>query len=196
MEETFGSKRRRVYSFDPNTIIYTAFSQKYLSFLLPALLRSANGHKITQIEKFVRFEVDMALVLSTGNFKWSRALKHELEEGKKTNNLHVSLKCRSKFELNSHFCILKRFEHLQTFSAIPRPIVLVEAKRPGKASQGIMGRRTAGEEEELACRIRTLRRILPGGAEMDVHELLSEVESYVICLQLQVGVLRSLVDAQ
>jgi len=38
----------------------------------------------------VRFEVDMALVLSTDEFKWSRSLKHELEEGKKGNKLHIS----------------------------------------------------------------------------------------------------------
>jgi len=193
MVEALRSKRRRVYSFDPNTTTYTTFSHKYLSYLLPALLRVANGNRSALIEKIVRLEVDKALVSSTDEFKWSRALKQDLEEGNKSNKLHISSQSRSEID---HFRILKRFGCLQAFTAIPRPIVIVEATRLRKAGQKSMKKRMTRGEGELACRIRILRRILPGGSEMSVFELLSELQSYVVCLQLQVGVLRSLVDAQ
>ncbi|ONK78882.1 uncharacterized protein A4U43_C01F550 [Asparagus officinalis] len=122
MEEAQRSKRRRVYSFDPDAITYTNSSQ------------------------------------STEN------------------------------EGNTHFDILKRFEGLQTFPAIHRPVIV--------ARQRISEKGTVGGEKELACCIRKLQKILPGGNDMGISELLSEVESYVVCLKLQVYVLRSLVDAQ
>jgi len=197
MEDTLGSVRRRVSSFNPNTMTYTTFSRNYVSYLLPALLKAANGDINTvQIEKIVRYEVDMALVLSTDEFKWSRALKDKLEESSNTNKHRISSKCRSKLEFRSHFGILRRFEHLQTFAVIPRPITVAEAARPRNAGQRSNKKRVARGDEELACRIRILRRILPGGSEMGVFELLSEVQSYLVFLQLQVDVLRSLVDAQ
>lgn len=110
-----------------------------------------------------------------------------MEQGTKTqaseaSKHHTYPKCRrSKVEFHSHSGILKRFEHLQTFPVIPRPIIAV-ARGDG--------------DGELARCIRILQRILPSWGEMGVFELLSEVQSYLVCLQLQVGVLRSLVDAR
>lgn len=197
MDEAPASKRRRVLSFCPNTVAYTTFSLKYVSFLLPALLKAANADKTVQIEKIVRYEVDMALVLSACEFKWSRALKQKLEGSKMAKNKLLSFECRSQIALGAHFGCLKRSgEHFKTLPVIPRPIVVMKVTRPRKASHRYIKRRVARKDKQLAYRIRILRRILPGGGEMGVFELLSEVQSYLACLQLQVDVLRSLVDAQ
>ncbi|KFK40275.1 hypothetical protein AALP_AA3G353700 [Arabis alpina] len=51
------------------------------------------------------------------------------------------------------------------------------------------------EEEgvELKNRLKELQKLLPGGEQMDMEEMLSEVGSYIVCLELQMIVLNSLV---
>uniref|UniRef100_A0A1J3EVX1 IBH1-like N-terminal domain-containing protein n=3 Tax=Noccaea caerulescens TaxID=107243 RepID=A0A1J3EVX1_NOCCA len=53
-----------------------------------------------------------------------------------------------------------------------------------------------GEEEggEIKNRLKELQKLLPGGEEMNMDEMLSEIGSYIVCLELQMIVLKSLVQ--
>ncbi|KAG1326910.1 transcription factor bHLH146 [Cocos nucifera] len=188
------SKRRRIYSLEPNATIYTGFPHKYVSHLLPALTKaiSCGGKNDADIENMVSFEVDMALALSATGFKWSRALKRELEQRMNSNQLHQPPTGRSSIVRMSKHQML---DHLLPPLPVPRPLVdLTHKSRPKRTwKRRSYGTKTRGEKE-FSYRMRILRGILPGGNEMDLCELLSQVESYVVCLQLQVTILRSLVE--
>ncbi|KAK1323212.1 Uncharacterized protein QJS10_CPA02g01501 [Acorus calamus] len=182
------SKRRRLSPFDPYATTRSSFLQKYVHYLLPALI-DANDSKPPKIpnkydetttnnkKKGIRFQVDMALALSADGFHWSTALKHKLMRGKdeQTQTSHGLV------------FVVEKLEGLTRPPLVPRPLI---PNNNNTDSNTIVG-----EDEELGCRIRTLRRLLPGGDEMGVCELFTEVESYVVCLELQVSILRSLVGA-
>ena len=65
---------------------------------------------------------------------------------------------------------------------------------PGTVKEEGMG--SAEEEDESRRRLTYLRNLLPGGSEMMVDDeiLLSELGSYISCLELQVNILRSMVE--
>lgn len=214
---------KRVCSFEPSMAVLINFFYRYMAYLLPALLkigtvRSCHGHQHEGIERIVRFEVDMALVVSASGFAWSRALKQKLEQGlmdvKKIHNSpskqpaisNLSLVCEKKGTTSSVAEALDELLALRPLYA--RPLAPFSSQMSGKQDQlsiyntvkpkGVrwsITRKVGRGDEELRYRVRTLRRILPGGNEMGVSELLSEVESYVICLELQVSVLRTLLGA-
>ncbi|CAN8271136.1 unnamed protein product [Cochlearia groenlandica] len=50
------------------------------------------------------------------------------------------------------------------------------------------------EEEEIKKRFKELQNLLPGGEEMKIDEMLNEIGSYIVCLELQMIVLKSLVQ--
>lgn len=169
---------------DCNTT-YTNFSQKYVTYLLPSLLKATTltTRNSTQIQKIVRSEVDMAFALSSKEFKWGRVLHHKLNSSKIT-----------KSELSSQY-----YRVIDKVLSIPRPIYFVDATyKPRKITRRrVVINKKVGkcrDDEHLGSRLRALQGIMPGGKEMDLFELLSEVQTYIVCLQLQVNVLRSLVD--
>ncbi|CAH8344037.1 unnamed protein product [Eruca vesicaria subsp. sativa] len=53
-----------------------------------------------------------------------------------------------------------------------------------------------GKEEgaEIKKKLKELQKLLPGGEEMNMEDMLSEVGSYIVCLELQMIVLKSLVQ--
>ena len=83
-------------SSESNASAHASFLHDYVGYLLPALatafhsLSSCTATEDEKIEKAVRFEVDMALVLSASEFKWSRALRNKLE-----HHSHKTKLCRS-----------------------------------------------------------------------------------------------------
>lgn len=185
MEEKQRSKRKRVCSSEPNAVAHASFLHRYIGYLLPALAKATgNASSCRQIEdqrlkSMVRFEVDMALALSANGFKWSRALRHKLEHRK----VEIPL-------------ITSESQQLPMFPAttmIPRSLAFVNPTRPKSLSISYMS--LIRVEDEYSQRVRTLRKILPGGSEMCLSELLYEVKSYMVCLQLQVNILKSLVEA-
>ena len=150
------------------------FPHKYLSYLLPALFkvtsaRNCRGMRRTETEKIVRYEVEMALAVSADGFSWSQALKAKLEREGKDNS-----------------AVLVDVIH----ELLTRPIVSKTLTPESEDSDLEL------EEEEVNHFMGTLRSALPGGAEMGMGELVSEVESYIACLQMQVALLKSLLDAQ
>jgi hypothetical protein len=83
MESQQQNKRRRVYSMEPNKIVLSIFARKYLSYLVPALMKIKENTSSTKdhndINKIVKYEVDMAMVLSAQGFAWSNGLKVKLQ---------------------------------------------------------------------------------------------------------------------
>ncbi|XP_058113710.1 transcription factor bHLH146-like [Magnolia sinica] len=224
MEEVQRHKRKRVYSFDPNTTLRASFLQNYLNYLLPALLKiqsniSSNRNEDEEQEKMIRFEVDMALISSAAGFSWSHALKHKLQTDMNVKSLcntpthePTSLTLHPTCERNRNCTVSKMirdhspsppflspsFSFASHRNPNPNPDPKTSRNKPRRSYRPRKqepSKINIGEEEGLGGRLTTLRRILPGGDEMGMHELLSEVQSYIICLQLQVSVLQSLVNA-
>jgi hypothetical protein len=83
MEAQQQNKRRRVYSMEPNKIVQSIFARNYLSHLVPALMKIKENTSSTKdhnnISKNVKYEVDMAMVLSAQGFAWSNGLKVKLQ---------------------------------------------------------------------------------------------------------------------
>ncbi|KAG2277786.1 transcription factor bHLH146-like [Brassica napus] len=50
------------------------------------------------------------------------------------------------------------------------------------------------EGSEIKKKLKELQKLVPGGEEMNMEEILSEVGSYIVCLELQMIVLKSLVQ--
>ncbi|KAG2266898.1 hypothetical protein Bca52824_073977 [Brassica carinata] len=50
-----------------------------------------------------------------------------------------------------------------------------------------------GKEAEIKKKLKELQKLLPGGEEMNMEEMLSEIGSYIVCLEMQIIVLKSLV---
>ncbi|KAG1326449.1 transcription factor bHLH146 [Cocos nucifera] len=214
MEGQQRSKRSRVYSVEPNALTCANFSQKYISYLLPALLNvttingssSSGRNKDNKIKKkTIRFQVDMALVLSTGEFRWSHALRRKLEQGMDPRKIHNTTATFEPTTIGTFN--IETLGQLLAWPGIPRPVDEVKTQMDLKPNSKLneagrlrtIGRRQGAQgkeirrEEEIDDHIKLLRMLLPGGNEMGLSELLSEVESYVVCLRLQVDILNSLV---
>lgn len=82
MEAQEHNKRRRVvYSTEPNKIVQTIFARKYLSYLVPALMKiKENPSSGKDNSSYVKYEVDMAMVLSAQGSAWSNGLKLKLQK--------------------------------------------------------------------------------------------------------------------
>ncbi|XP_031481003.1 uncharacterized protein LOC116251072 [Nymphaea colorata] len=197
--------------------ISNGFFYRYVSYLLPALMRlnnertceeSSNGE---QWIKVVRLEVDMALVISTrGRYRWRHALKCRLEK-------------RMSWR---PFQGLQQSQMIQGFSWLPncpRPLGSLGLVRNSGHHESLCNtgalsswkprnkafrrRRTKSvlqvkrrsefcrREEEFGCLLNALRGLIPGGNLMGMDELFCEVESYVACLRMQVNILGCLVSA-
>lgn len=218
--EPQGRESRRQYSFQRNAVVLASFTHKYVAYLLPALLRvgavaTCREREDEAMENMVRFVVDMALAVSANGFAWSRALKRKLERGanvKKLSNVNESFLISSADipsscgEMNG-LNVVMMFNELRILSAIARPLAPIGSRASAKPKKvGALKvarprrcssvRALSGEDEDVRHCVRTLRRILPGGKRMGVCELICEVESYVTCLELQVGILRSLVGSR
>lgn len=181
------SKQRRIYPLQPNAnavILKTSFAQRYLIYLVPSLMKikekmiSSEEDDRKQLKTIVKFEVDMALALSANGFAWSHALKHILlRDVKASQILHVS------------------FSHNLTSLCPPNASKPKVPKRRLCESRWKEQDEEASENEEISPRLRNLRTLVPGGNQMDMIELLSEVGSYIVCLEIQVNILQNLVES-
>ncbi|KAF3338843.1 hypothetical protein FCM35_KLT16314 [Carex littledalei] len=180
------SKRRRV--------VFTSFYVKYLAYLLPVLMRikmstdrNDEGNQNLDIKKRVRFEIDMAMVVSGGtHFKWTQNLKQKLE---------LNSMCQWNWKVPIITRVIEMREYQPIYFNVPSSvnynISSVEMRRREKKRRIEM---EAGEREEMRQCIDLLRELVPIGDNeaCSMNELMAEVASYVACLQLQVGALRSL----
>ncbi|XP_038877916.1 transcription factor bHLH146-like [Benincasa hispida] len=163
---------RRVFSLEPNKVAYTMFARNYVKHLMTSLVKISHHHhqhhqqQEQNFQKFVKFEVDMAMAQSASDqFAWGIALKKKLLQRDQVGN-------ENDFDFS-----------LQT--------VKFSQENLGKEEE-----EEAEEEKKMEHGLMKLRKIIPGGADFNIEDddLLKQTESYVKCLELQVNVLRGLVE--
>ncbi|KAJ6863087.1 transcription factor bHLH146-like [Populus alba x Populus x berolinensis] len=193
MEEQMSAKRRCVYPLEPSLIGQTMFVRSYVSHLVPALtkiktcrLEDDNYGGDSELDESVRHEVDMALVMSTPGFAWSRALKSRLHKNTNAGRFHDSS--------IHHHASLKHVTSQKRVS--PSPNGKLKINKRLKRARSKKKAAEQSEEEQIGSRLATLRSLLPGGSEMGVGELFSDMGSYITSLEMQVNILRCLVDSQ
>lgn len=112
-----GRRRRRVYSLEPKKTLEATFVKNYVNHLMPSLLKIVNEEKRSSVEDCcssevynkVKYEVDMALVMSTnGLFTWSQALKNNLEDNvSRVGNSRVLNEKMKKEDVNGRLMNLR-----------------------------------------------------------------------------------------
>ncbi|KAL9299908.1 putative transcription factor bHLH family [Arabidopsis thaliana] len=108
----------------------------------------------------------MAFALSAQEFAWSRFLQQKL--------------------------LSSPYDDPISTSSSPSEILERSSKRQGGEKH-----QDSDEEEEggeIKKRLKELQKLLPGGEEMNMEEILSEIGSYIVCLELQMIVLKSIVQ--
>ncbi|KAJ6673546.1 TRANSCRIPTION FACTOR IBH1-LIKE 1 [Salix viminalis] len=217
-EQMISAKRRRVYPLEPDLAGQTMFVRNYVNHLVPALTKIRTcrpsdgncGRDSDQVDRSVRYEVDMAMAMSTPGFAWSRALKSRLDH-KNTSadgrlhdpsiHRHASLKSLSmhgpgileRDHADHHHCSPNVTSQKKV---APNPNGMANMNRKSKRSRTRKEDPKQTEEEEFGSRLASLRSLMPGGNEMGVDELFSDMGSYITSLEMQVNILRCLVDSQ
>ena len=173
------AKRRRIYSLEPNRIAQAMFATKYVNYFVPALMKikenSSEGHKISpncdDLKNSVRYEADKAMAFSAQGFAWSNALKINLEGISKS---FVPLNLSSNPSSEDKKLLIRTSKGLPEIN---------------KNQEGM-----DESDEDISSRLMSLRKLLPGGEEMYDEEVITESESYISCLQMQVNILQCLAD--
>ncbi|CAI8589951.1 unnamed protein product [Vicia faba] len=168
------AKRKRVYSVEPNKVVQAKFTRSYMNYLAPALKKikeRRSSMEAKKVENIVKYEVDMAMVISSQGFAWSNALKTKLQKNGDEGSSRVSNNYQenqmSQVGFSKQDCL------------------------KSEGSEILVGENDEDEDEQLRC----LRKLLPGGEEIRCDdEMVSELESYVSCLQMQVNILKCLTD--
>ncbi|KAK7347742.1 hypothetical protein VNO80_22281 [Phaseolus coccineus] len=198
------AKRRRVYSVEPNQIVRSIFTRNYLNHLVPALVKIKEKSSIEDsshcdINNAVKYEVDMAMVLSAQGFAWSNGLKVKLQN----DHFRVNAAKSSTFldneagEGSSRACDKNEVVPME-FSSNPSLKSKVEALgRKSKCKElsemeRDLAREDDNEDEDINKQLKRLRRLIPGGEEMCDEQMGKELESYISCLQMQVNALQFL----
>nr|KYP62377.1 Uncharacterized protein At4g30180 family [Cajanus cajan] len=172
------AKRRRVYSLEPNKVEQAVFARNYMNYLVPALMkikeRSSSQHSghCDDIQNVVKYEVDMAMVYSAQGYAWSNALSSSKICGQN---------CDEMVPLN-------HFPSNPSLKSSNKRKDMLEIKK---------GLREDGDEENdevINGQLKSLRRLIPGGEEMCSEQMVTELQSYVSCLQMQVNILQCLAE--
>lgn len=189
------AKRRRVYSVKPNQIAQFIFTRNYLNHLVPALVKiketnSKEDNSHCDINNAVKYEVDMAMVLSAQGFAWSKGLKAKLQSD------HVNAD-KTTCEGSSKIYDKSEVVPMEYFSSNPSSRSKVEVLgSKSKCMDMSETKRDLGieddEDEDMKKQWKRLRRLVPGGEEMCDEQMAAELQSYISCLQMQVNALQFL----
>ncbi|KAK7354716.1 hypothetical protein VNO80_20184 [Phaseolus coccineus] len=195
------AKRRRVYSLEPNKVEQAAFARNYMNYLVPALMKikersssEDSGHCDIQN---VKYEVDMAMVHSAQGFAWSDALSVKLQRDRVNadsdttsfgENYKVGEGSSRTCGQNGEMVPLNHFP--SNLSLKPRN------KHKSLVPEMTRGLREEDEDEDEVTngQLKSLRMLIPGGEEMCSEEMVTELQSYVSCLQMQVNILQCLAE--
>ncbi|QCE13431.1 transcription factor bHLH146-like [Vigna unguiculata] len=187
MEGQQPAKRRRVYSLEPNKVEQAAFARSYMNYLVPALMkikeRITSSEHCDDIQNVVKYEVDMAMVHSAQGFAWSDALSVKLQRNNRANADSDTTSNEEAGEASSRVCG-KSGEMVPLNNHFPSNPSLKPRRR----------RRGLREEEEDEDELKSLRMLIPGGEEMCSEQMVTELQSYVSCLQMQVNILQCLAE--
>ncbi|KAI4335400.1 hypothetical protein L6164_014045 [Bauhinia variegata] len=194
------TKRRRVYSLEPNKIVQSMFTSKYVNYLVPALRKikekstsEEDNSPCDDIKTAVKYEVDKAMVFSAQGFAWSNALKVELQRGTNGSRSTGSIVEIEGNEGSSRPCY-------QNEMVSANPSSMSENKKLVSCSKVLTVEikenivKGESEKEDISSKLWKLRRLLPGGEEMYDEEMIGELESYISCLQMQANILQCLAD--
>ncbi|KAI4344429.1 hypothetical protein L6164_011658 [Bauhinia variegata] len=198
------TKRRRVYSLEPNKVVQSMFASRYVNYLVPALSKikeessSEDDNRCCDLNNAVKYEVDKAMVFSAQGFAWSNALKLELQTGTKAGRSTASIVETEASDGSSGPRYQKEMVAPVDFTANPSSIS--ESKKLVKCSKVLPAEikksieTDENEKEDIGSRLGNLKRLLPGGEDMCEEEIFGELGSYISCLQMQVNILRCLAD--
>ena len=197
------AKRRRVYSLEPNKVEQAAFARNYMNYLVPALMKikerstssdQHSGYCDDNIQNVVKYEVDMAMVLSAQGFAWSNGLKVKLQ----SDDVHVNAAKSTRFleneasEGSSKNNVYDKNEVVPMEYFSSNPSSRSKCKDMSEMKRDL-AREDDKEAEDINNQWKRLRRMIPGGEEMcDDEQMVSELESYISCLQMQVNALQFL----
>ncbi|KAG7617872.1 Transcription factor bHLH146 [Arabidopsis thaliana] len=83
---------------------------------------------------------------------------------------------------------------LQKLSSSSNPTTTTSSSSDGIRILERPDKEGGNEEGGIEERLRELKKLLPGGEEMNVEEMLSEIGNYIKCLELQTIALKSIVQ--
>nr|ACU16327.1 unknown [Glycine max] len=200
------AKRRRVYSLEPTKVEQAAFARNYMNCLVPALMKikersstSAEQHSVhscddDNIQNVVKYEVDMAMVRSAQGYAWSNALSVKLQR----NRVNVDCDTTSFGEGSPSRVCGQNYEMvpLSNFSSNPSLKSNNKCKEMSEMKRGLREDDDGGgdEDEVIKGQLKSLRRLIPGGEEMCSEQMVTELQSYVSCLQMHVNILQCLAE--
>ncbi|XP_047154367.1 transcription factor bHLH146-like [Vigna umbellata] len=198
------AKRRRVYSVEPNQIVQSIFTRNYLNHLVPALVNikektSVEDSSRCDINSAVKYEVDMAMVLSAQGFAWSNGLKVKLRNDRgRVNAAKSSTFLENAVGEGSSSACEKNEVVPMEFSSNPSSKPKAEALGSKSKCKEVsemkrdLAREDDNADEDIDEQWKRLRRLIPGGEEMCDEQMTKELESYISCLQMQVNALQFL----
>ncbi|KAJ1393057.1 hypothetical protein SESBI_35235 [Sesbania bispinosa] len=197
------AKRRRVYSLEPNKVVQATFTRNYMNYLVPALMKikeksSTEHNSYCDFQSVVKYEVDKAMVFSAQGFAWSNALKVKLQrDGVNVNSGSTGfVENKAGGEGSSKVCDQNEMVlPMDFFSSKSEAKNLMCKSKHNDDDMPQMGKDLTGENDEdevINGQLRSLRRLIPGGEEMCHEQMVTELESYVSCLQMQVDILQCL----
>ncbi|CAN8257649.1 unnamed protein product [Cochlearia groenlandica] len=164
MERKTISKRKRVFSLKPNKNPKRVFVRRYMSHLVQALKKINMNKPFSQIKQEI----------------YEQTMKHEVVD------MALSLSCQ-EFAWS---CFLQQKLLPSPHDENPNYYSKIEERFSYNQEDD------DGDEERLEInkRLDELQKLLPGGEEINIEEMLSEIGSYIVCLELQVFVLKSLLQ--
>ena len=198
-------KRRRVYSVESNQIVQPIFTRNYLNHLVPALVKIKEKSSVEEdrrhcddINNAVKYEVDMAMVLSAQGFAWSNGLKDKLQ----SDDVHVNAAKSTSFLENDEAGEGSSSKNAYDKNEVVLPMEYFSSNPSSRSKckdmsemKRDLAREDDKEAEDINNQWKRLRRMIPGGEEMcDDEQMVSELESYINCLQMQVNILRCLAE--
>ncbi|CAH8322581.1 unnamed protein product [Eruca vesicaria subsp. sativa] len=83
---------------------------------------------------------------------------------------------------------------LQKLSSSDNPTTTTSSSSKGICIQEKSGKEGGDEDGEIEEKLKELQKLLPGGEEMNVEDMLSEIGNYIKCLELQTIALKSIVQ--
>ncbi|KAK7413020.1 hypothetical protein VNO78_04849 [Psophocarpus tetragonolobus] len=197
------AKRRRVYSLEPSKVEQANFARNYMNYLVPALMNikerssSENSGHCDDIHNVVKYEVDMAMVYSAQGFAWSNALSVKLQRDRANVDSGTSILVENNkvaqgtsSRICGQNCEIVSLDHLSSNPSLKpsnKYKDMPEMKR-GVKEEG------EDEDEVINGQFKSLRRLIPGGELMCSEQMVTELQSYISCLQMQVNILQCLAE--
>ncbi|MED6191530.1 hypothetical protein PIB30_001263 [Stylosanthes scabra] len=175
-----GNKRKRVYCVEAKKVAESAFTRNYVNYLIPALTNSSSSDF-----KNVRHQVDMAMALSAQGFAWSHRLKLNLLQTDDIHDHHAKVPTTVEASSSSSSKNRRQTDEKASSNDNPSSLEVIEEEEEDE-----------DEDEKMKSQMSSLRKLIPGGEKIVDEEMVTELESYISCLQMQDGPELGLIDGK